>query len=212
MTGSWFHLMNGRANSASRFIQTGVWVYLLLGAYDGHGTVGDEWPAALAFNITVGDALDGSQGFEMDHANVESEAIWQESPPEVTAHAADASCIAGDKLLHSPYIAPSLRAAQGMVDGLADCLNRRFDTPDGDKSVLHLYAHTLDVRIVNQHRTCMRPDEFHAHKTGFLVVITNMLLSVCMSGVDGDTVGSDCAVMLDGVSQRVWWSAGGGFR
>lgn len=71
-------------------------------------------------------------------------------------------------------------------------------------------AHALAVWIVNQHRTGMRPDEFHAHETGFLVVITNVLLAVGMSGVDGDTVGLDCAVMLDGASQRVWWSAGGG--
>src|SRR5450759_1704145 len=69
-------------------------------------------------------------------------------------------------------------------------------------------VHALSVWIVNQHRTGMRPDEFHAHETGFLVEITNVLLAVAISGVDGDTVGLDGAVMLDGASQRVWWGTG----
>src|SRR5271169_3427625 len=80
-------------------------------------------------------------------------------------------------------------------------------------------ANALGVWIVNHQRTGMRPDKFHAHKTGFLVVITNVLFSVGMSGVDGDTVGLDRLVMLDSSSQRGWlivrgrsaggWSRGG---
>src|SRR5450756_1972488 len=72
------------------------------------------------------------------------------------------------------------------------------------------HAHTPGIRIVNQQRAVMWTNKFHAHKTRFLVVIANVLLAAGMSGVDGDTVGLDCAVMLDGASQRVWWSIGGG--
>src|SRR5450759_3472888 len=72
------------------------------------------------------------------------------------------------------------------------------------------HAHTPGIRIVNQQRAVMWTNKFHAHKTRFLVVLANVLLAAGMSGVDGDTVGLDCAVMLDGASQRVWWSIGGG--
>src|SRR5450631_4512958 len=91
----------------------------------------------MAFYITAGDTFDGSQRLDMDNTNVKIEAIWQASSPRVTAHAADTSGVAGGELLDSLHIAPPLRPVQGMVDCLADCLDRRFDMPDGDKTVLH---------------------------------------------------------------------------
>src|SRR5450631_216877 len=71
-------------------------------------------------------------------------------------------------------------------------------------------VHALSGWIVNQHCTGMRPNEFHAHKSGFLVEITYVLLAVGMRGVDGDTVGLDGAVMFDGAGQWVWRSSVGG--
>ena len=56
----------------------------------------------------------------------------------------------------------------------------------------------------------MRAYEFHAHETGFLVVIADMLLDIGMEGADGDAVRFDSMVMLNGVSQRIRGSAGEG--
>src|SRR3990167_8382864 len=83
----------------------------------------------------------------MADANVEGEPIRQASFPGVTAHAADASGIAGGKLLDALHIAPPLRPTQGMVDGLADFLDRCLDTPDGDKAVVHLICLTMELHI-----------------------------------------------------------------
>ncbi len=70
-------------------------------------------------------------------------------------------------------------------------------------------VHVSGEGIVNQHCSIMRTNEFHAHETGFPVVITDMLLAISMSGVDGDAVRLDRLVVLDGSSQRVWWSTRG---
>ena len=74
----------------------------------------------------------------MDHANIKSEPIRQAPSPGIAAHAADTTDIAGNELLNFLHIAPPLRPVQGMIDGLADHLDRRFDMPDSNKAVLHL--------------------------------------------------------------------------
>jgi hypothetical protein len=67
-------------------------------------------------------------------------------------------------------------------------------------------AHASGGWVVNQHRAIMRTDEFHAHETGFPEVVANMLLAAGMEGADGDTIGFDRLVMLDGGSQRAGWN------
>src|SRR5450756_690160 len=91
----------------------------------------------MAFSLPAAVTLVGTHRLDMDDANVKSEPIRQASSPGVTAHAADTSGVAGGELLDSLHIAPPLRPVQGMVDCLADCLDRRFNMPDGDKTVLH---------------------------------------------------------------------------
>src|SRR5574340_1105419 len=53
---------------------------------------------------------------------------------------ADAQRIAGDEFLDALHVAPPLRPGQGMGDGLANRLERRFDVPDGDEAVFHVHS------------------------------------------------------------------------
>jgi len=72
----------------------------------------------------LADIFNSGQRLNMDNANVESEPIRQVSPPSVTAHDADAPCIARGEFFDARHIPPPCGQFYGVVYGISDCLYR----------------------------------------------------------------------------------------
>ena len=72
----------------------------------------------------LADIFNDGQRLNMDTANVENEPIPQVSPPRVTAHDANAPCIARGEFFDARYIPPPCGQFYGVVYGISDCVYR----------------------------------------------------------------------------------------